>query len=310
MNRSSFVIPCVLIFTLLFCSFLITASSQAAGCSGDLFATNLIIPSSLPAAVVFADFNNDGKADLAVANFLMNTVSVSLGDGSGGFGTPVATQITPSAMSIAVGDFNTDGKLDIAAAEWFNSWVAIALGNGDGTFSAPTRFNVGLGPKQIETGDFNGDNKVDFATVDFFQNAVSVFLGSGSGGFSEVPGSPFAAGLVPESLTLGDFNSDNKLDVAVVSDGRVRVMLGNGLGGLAAPGPSIAVGQAPIFIDKGDFNGDAKLDLAVANNSSSDVSILFGDGAGNFQVVETVPVGPAPREVMVADLDGTESPTS
>lgn len=308
MNRSSLVIPCVLIFALLFCSLLLTSSSQAAGCSGNLFATNLTIPSSLPAAVVFADFNNDGKADLAVGNFLMNTVSVSLGDGSGGFGTPIANQITPSPMSIAVGDFNTDGKLDVAVAEWFNHQVAIALGNGDGTFSAPTRIDVGHGPKQVETGDFNGDNKVDFATVGFFQNTVSVFLGNGSGGFSEATGSPFAAGLAPESLSLGDFNSDNKLDVAVISDGRVRVMLGNGLGGLALPGPSITVGQAPIFIDKGDFNGDAKLDLAVANNSSSDVSILFGDGAGNFQVVDTIRVGPAPREILVADLDGSGKP--
>ncbi len=304
MNRSSLVIPCVLIFALLFCSLLLTSSSQAAGCSGDLFATNLTIPSSLPAAVVFADFNNDGKADLAVANFLLHTISVSLGNGSGGFGTPIATQITHGAMSIAVGDFNTDGKLDVAVAEWFNHQVAIALGNGDGTFSAPTRINVGLGPKQVETGDFNGDNKVDFATVGFFQNAVSVFLGNGSGGFSQVTGSPFAAGLVPESLSLGDFNSDNKLDVAVIADGGVRVMLGNGLGVLAPPSPQITVGQAPIFIDKGDFNGDAKLDLAVANNSSSSVSILFGDGAGNFQVVDTVLVGPGPRELLVADLDG------
>lgn len=307
-NRSSLIIPCVLIFALLFCSVLIAENSQAAGCSGDLFATNLTIPSSLPAAVVFADFNNDGKADLAVGNFLMNTVSVSLGDGSGGFGVPIANQITPSPMSIAVGDFNTDGKLDVAAAEWFNHQVAIALGNGDGTFSAPTRINVGLGPKQVETGDFNGDNKVDFATVGFFQGAVSVFLGNGSGGFSEVTGSPFAAGSVPESLSLGDFNSDDKLDVAVIANGSVRVMLGNGSGSLAPPGPSIMVGQAPIFIDKGDFNGDAKLDLAVANNSSSDVSILFGDGAGNFQVVDTISVGPAPREILVADLDGSGKP--
>ena len=306
-NRSSLFISCVLIFALLICSIVLPASSQAAGCSGDLFATNLTIPSPLPAAVVFADFNNYGKADLAVANFLMHTVSVSLGDGSGGFGPPVTSQITHGGASIAVADFNTDGKLDIAVVESFNHQVAIALGNGDGTFGAPTLITVGLGPRQVETGDFNGDNKVDFASVNFFGNSVSVFLGNGSGSFSEVTGSPFAAGVVPQSLSLGDFNSDNKLDVAVTGDG-VRVLLGNGLGGLTPAGPAIVVGQAPIFVDKGDFNGDSKLDLAVANNSSSDVSILFGDGAGNFQVVDTVRVGPAPREILVADLDGSGKP--
>ena len=307
MSRSSLVISGVLIFTVLLCSILLAQRSQAAGCSGDLFSTNLTIPSALPAAVVFADFNNDGKADLAVANFLMHTVSVSLGNGSGGFGTPVTSQITHGGASIAVADFNSDGKLDIAVVESFNHQVAIALGAGDGTFGAPTLITVDLGPRQVEAGDFNGDNKVDFASVNFFGNSVSVFLGNGTGSFAEVTGSPFSAGAVPQSLSLGDFNSDNKLDVAVTGDG-VRVLLGNGLGGLAPAGPAIAVGQAPIFIDKGDFNGDSKLDLAVANNSSSDVSILFGNGAGNFQVVDTVRVGPAPREILVADLDGSGKP--
>ena len=309
LNRFPLVLSCVLIFALLICSILPPVNSQAAGCSGDVFATNLIIPSLAPASVVFADFNNDAKADLAVANFGMHTVSVSLGDGSGGFGTPITSQIAFGAISIGVGDFNTDGKLDVAVADSFNHQVAIALGAGDGTFGAPTRINVGLGPRQVATGDFNGDNKVDFATAGFFVNAVSVFLGNGSGGFSEASGSPFDVGLVPQSLSLGDFNSDNKLDVAVTGDfQRVRVMLGNGSGGLAPAGPAIIVGQAPIFVDKGDFNGDSKLDLAVANNSSSDVSILFGDGAGNFQVVDTVRVGPAPREILVADLDGSGKP--
>ncbi len=307
MNRSSLVISCVLIFALLFCSIFLTGSSQAAGCSGDLFATNLTIPAIGPNTAVFADFNNDGKVDIAVSNLGDGTVSVSLGDGSGNFGTPKSSQAIFGAGSMASGDFNTDGKLDLVVADFSNHKVAIILGAGDGTFGTPTLINVGLGPKQVATGDFNGDNKVDFATAGFFINAVSVFLGNGSGGFTEASGSPFGSGPVPQSLSLGDFNSDNKLDVAVIGDG-VRLMLGNGLGGLASAGPAIAVGQAPIFLDKGDFNGDSKLDLAVANNSSSDVSILFGDGAGSFQVVDTVRVGPAPREVLVADLDGSGKP--
>ena len=32
----------------------------------------------------------------------------------------------------------------------------------------------------------------------------------------------------------------------------------------------------------GDFNGDGKQDLAVANETSNNVSILLGDGAGSF----------------------------
>ncbi len=54
----------------------------------------------------------------------------------------------------------------------------------------------------------------------------------------------------------------------------------------------------------GDFNGDGKQDLAVVNSSSANVSILLGDGAGNFSAATNYPVGESPREVVVGDFNG------
>src|SRR5262245_51552582 len=58
-----------------------------------------------PQAVITADFDNDGKLDLATVNSGDNTVTVRLGDGHGGFGAAntSATGVTP--VSVAVGDF-------------------------------------------------------------------------------------------------------------------------------------------------------------------------------------------------------------
>ena len=71
-----------------------------------------------PQALVTADFNGDGKPDLATANSGSNNVTVLLGNGSGGFSaapsSPFATGASP--QSIAVGDFNGDGKPDLAIA--------------------------------------------------------------------------------------------------------------------------------------------------------------------------------------------------
>lgn len=60
-----------------------------------------------PVSLAVGDLNGDGVPDFAVANFADGTVTVRLGDGSGGF--------TPGSGSpLAVGDFNRDGIQDLA----------------------------------------------------------------------------------------------------------------------------------------------------------------------------------------------------
>jgi hypothetical protein len=57
----------------------------------------------------------------------------------------------------------------------------------------------------------------------------------------------------------------------------------------------------------GDFNGDGNQDLAVANTDSADVSILLGDGAGNFSAATNFGVGSSSfttRSVAVGDFNG------
>ena len=98
-----------------------------------------------PQAVVTADFNNDGKLDLATSNYDQMTgdgaVTVLLGNGDGSF-QPAQTSATgPYPVSLAAGDFNADGKLDLATANQDvftltgDNDVSILLGNGDGTFA-------------------------------------------------------------------------------------------------------------------------------------------------------------------------------
>ena len=65
-----------------------------------------------------------------------------------------------------------------------------------------------------------------------------------------------------------------------------------------------ALATNPFSVAVGDFNGDGKQDLAVANDGSDNVSILLGDGAGNFSAPTNFAVGDGPVSVAVGDFNG------
>src|SRR5438309_4487479 len=90
--------------------------------------------------IVAADFNNDGKADLAVSDGIGNIVSILLGNGDGTFkaasGSPVPVGHGP--FTEVLGDFNSDGELDLAVVNLNDNTVTILFVNGDGTNSETT----------------------------------------------------------------------------------------------------------------------------------------------------------------------------
>jgi len=137
--------------------------------------------STLPnsgSAVVVADFNGDGKSDIASTLFNAGVVNVFLGDGQGGFGQPTSfpAGFTPGFLRSA--DFNGDGNADLVTLNHLST-ASILLGNGSGGFGAPVTYEGGLGiiTREITTGDFNSDNHPDFALTDQ-SGSVSVIFNS------------------------------------------------------------------------------------------------------------------------------------
>jgi hypothetical protein len=261
-------------------------------------------------SVAVGDFNGDHTPDLAVANYSDNTVSVLLGDGSGGFspvpGSPFSVGAGPN--SVAVGDFNGDHIPDLAVANASDDTVSVLLGTGSGGFipAVGSPLTVGSSPSSIAVGDFNGDHIPDLAVANYSDNTVSVLLGNGSGGFTPSAASPFPSGGFLTSVAVGDFNGDHKLDLVTAdgANGTVSVLLGDGSGDFG-PASSFAVGSGAYSVAVGDMNGDHRLDLAVANANDNTVSLLFGDGRGSFSPARGSPitVGHAPFSVAVGDFN-------
>jgi hypothetical protein len=129
-------------------------------------------------AIVTADFNRDGKLDLAVTDTAGNAVIILLGNGDGTFGTPTTIAVGNSPYAIVAGDFNNDGKLDLAVANYGDGTITLLLGNGDGTFTqtAGSPYAVGQYPYQLAAADFNGDGKLDLATANLGDYTVSILL--------------------------------------------------------------------------------------------------------------------------------------
>jgi hypothetical protein len=254
---------------------------------------------------VAADFNGDGKPDLAVADLTGSEIRMMTGDGSGHFSSPVSYPCGNSPSAILPGDFNNDGKLDIAFNHWFGDTVGLMLGDGRGGLGPETQFPAG-GPSPLSNvaADFNRDGNLDMATAGWGAGGVRVLMGDGKGHFA--PAIVLNAGSNTQRVVTADFNRDGNPDLAVSNwgDGTISVFLGDGRGGFARS--DFAAGSSPISVKVGDFNRDGVADLAVGHGSlgerEGDISLLVGNESGGFAAPRPLG-GPELRGFDVADFN-------
>src|SRR5262249_38571084 len=258
-----------------------------------------------PRAVTVADFNNDGKPDLAVVNqgplstsTSQSSLSVLLGNGNGSFQPAVTTAVLNSGLatgiagSAAVGDFNGDHLLDVAlnTAGPAGPAVEVLLGKGDGSFQPNHQIlSVGQTPLSLAVGDFDHNGALDLVTANS-QGTLSLLLGNGDGSFR--PRVDLAVGAAPRAVAVGDFNGDGRLDVAAAQQlsNTVSVLLGHGDGTFARPLVFAASGQdfTPSSLAVGDVNRDGRSDLVInsiggLDSVVSQLGVLLGNGNGTFQ---------------------------
>ncbi len=268
-----------------------------------------------PRSIAIGDFNNDGIQDFATTGFALGSVSIRLGDGSGGFITLPASEVEvdKGPFSIAIGDFNGDGLADFATANSASANISIRLGDGSGGFApaAVSALGVDGSPRSIVIADFNGDGFQDLATANSASANVSIRLGDCTGGFTAPVIAEIDLGHTnkPRSIAIGDFNGDGMQDFAAANfdSSSVTIRLGDGSGGFTSPAvPEVTVGAAPQTVAIGDYNNDGKQDIATASSSASTVSVRHGNGSGGFTIpmVPEVSVGTTPLAVAVGDFNG------
>jgi hypothetical protein len=265
---------------------------------------------SQPSSIDAGDFNNDGQLDIVVTNYGTNNIGILLGYGNGSF-ADIRTYSTgdhSTPNSVTVGELNNDGRLDIVVANGGTNNIGVLLGYGNGTFSIVKKYSTGEGsvPYKVILGDLNNDGRLDIAVASLDARNVGVFLGNGDGTFGTqmIFSTDYYTALY--SITIGDFNGDNKLDIAAANEGAVGILFGYGNGTFTAMSNySTGIGSLPIYVSTGDFNNDNHLDIAVANTGTNNVVVLFGFGDGTFLLGNSYSTNPGslPNVLGIGDFN-------
>lgn len=230
-----------------------------------------------PLGFAVADFNGDGRQDVATANFGSNNISVLLGNGAGSFGTVTNFALpvnTVSPVSIAVGDFNGDNKADLAVGSLLSgvSQISVFIGTGTGNFAAPVNYPVILNfsISNIAVGDFNGDGRQDIAARNGSGGLSILLRNAANNGFDAATNLNLSFLIL--SVAPADFNADGRHDLVVSRSGQntvtalIRNAANNGF-----DQADLTVNGSAQNVAVGDFTGDGRQDIAVSYSGGVDI---------------------------------------
>jgi hypothetical protein len=267
--------------------------------------------------VTVADFNGDGKLDIAATDSNNNIVQILLGNGDGTFSIGSSYSTGGSdPQNIVSGDFNHDGIVDLATCNNTGN-IAVMLGNGDGTFAPAVTYSTpGYNPNSITVADINGDGYLDLAVTVYTDGpaAVGVFLANNDNSGTFQPVTYTVLDGFPDYVTYGDLNGDGKLDMAVtesngsVYQGFIEIGTGNGDGTFstltAYPSSAFTDNSYPADIQMFDMNGDGNLDLVYLNSNFGTLAVMYGNGDGTVNTPVEFPGNDDNYGMALADLDG------
>ncbi|MEO6546972.1 MAG: FG-GAP-like repeat-containing protein [Ferruginibacter sp.] len=226
-----------------------------------------------PTGIVFADFNNDGKPDMAVPHQNPNSiVTVFKNNGRNGkisFAPRMTLPVSTLTDYLATGDINGDGMLDLVSISHINSC--------GGNCTVSVFINI------------SNDSNIVFSTA------------------IELPTVQTAS-----YITIRDIDGDGKPDLVMISDSPVFTVLRNTSSvNTISFAPKIDFHKLPSafginVMAVNDLDGDTRPDIAITNDNDSIVSTFRNTSSpGTISFASRVDFrsGYRAQTMAIADLD-------
>ena len=270
----------------------------------------------LPGSMQMVDLNNDGNLDIVTRNSLSrNTaedyLSILIGKGDGTFNPRVDLAVSSDPESLVIGDLNGDGNLDIYTFHSLTDTTNLLLGDGNGGFSSPTQSTLRRGLFDPTLVDINADGRLDLVASDRINGNIALFLGNGDGTFTleaeyNPPGAPF-------DLEIVDVDNNGTLDIVTEANTTIYTLFGNGDGTFDSTFVTTPFTARMRSMQAADLNDDGFVDLVGVDSSARRLTILEGDGTGQFSTKRSYASanGPfssslsnGPTSLSIGDLNG------
>jgi FG-GAP-like repeat/FG-GAP repeat len=242
-----------------------------------------------PHGVAVADFDGDGKPDVATDSWADNKIELLPGDGKGGLRLP--GRFFPVGHRpyerLRSADFNRDGHPDIVTTNLDDGTVSILLGDGKGGFAEAhgSPFAAGAKPWQVFVDDINQDGNADLVILPYqrdigstAENGVTVLLGDGHGSFSPMSGTPLPLGECrgPNDVTARDLgNGRIVIAVACAESRELMLFVPDAQRRFTSFQIPAKGGWGGIAIAK--LTNDSRREIITADNDDGTITIYFPD---------------------------------